>query len=451
MVNNLLKAYVVAVDMGYGHQRAAFPLLDIATTPKEWNIKEPMIISVNDYPNMPVTDRKRWVDTQKRYEKVSRMNSIPFIGQIIFKIMDYFQSIENFYPRRVLSRPTLQCKRTYKAIKNGFGKHLIDVLNLNPLPLICTFFISAILAEGHGYKGKIYCLCTDTDISRAWVPFNSQDSKIIYLAPTIRVRERLLLYGVKANNIIVTGFPLPVEVIDGVTDQAILRKSLANRIQHLDPDGLYQNKYKPLISSYLKIKPDLIGERPLTITFAVGGAGAQWKIGFDLLKSLRELIISKRIKLNLVAGTSKDILHKFEIAIGSMRLKDFCPDNLNIIYDEDKFNYFRKFDKALISSDILWTKPSELSFYTGLGLPIIMAPTLGSQEMANREWLQLLGAGFDQKDPRYANEWLFDLLKSGSLAQAAMNGFLRVPKDSVTIIKNVVLHNIFSESNNLSL
>jgi hypothetical protein len=32
-----------------------------------------------------------------------------------------------------------------------------------------------------------------------------------------------------------------------------------------------------------------------------------------------------------------------------------------------------------------------------------------------------------------------------------MNGFLRVPKDSVTIIKNVVLHNIFSESNNLSL
>jgi hypothetical protein len=127
------------------------------------------------------------------------------------------------------------------------------------------------------------------------------------------------------------------------------------------------------------------------------------------------------------------------------------PSNCEIIYDPDKFNYFKKFDQALIKSDILWTKPSELSFYAGLGLPIIMSPALGSQERSNREWLQLLGAGFDQKDPRYTSEWLFDLLKSGCLAQAAMNGFLRIPQDSVSRIKDIVLRDQLLGVKNISL
>jgi predicted transcriptional regulator len=86
--------------------------------------------------------------------------------------------------------------------------------------------------------------------------------------------------------------------------------------------------------------------------------------------------------------------------------------------------YFRRFNLALRTTDVLWTKPSELSFYTALGLPIVMAPPLGSQERANREWLERLGAGVPQSDPRYADEWLFDLVESGWLAEAAMQGFV---------------------------
>ena len=47
------KAYIVAVDMGYGHQRAVFPLMDDSATPSEWNIVDPMIISANNYPGIP--------------------------------------------------------------------------------------------------------------------------------------------------------------------------------------------------------------------------------------------------------------------------------------------------------------------------------------------------------------------------------------------------------------
>ena len=49
---------------------------------------------------------------------------------------------------------------------------------------------------------------------------------------------------------------------------------------------------------------------------------------------------------------------------------------------------------------------------------------VGSQENSNREWLISVGAGIDSPDPRYVDEWLPDLLASGSLARAALDGFL---------------------------
>ena len=80
-----------------------------------------------------------------------------------------------------------------------------------------------------------------------------------------------------------------------------------------------------------------------------------------------------------------------------------------------------------------------------------MSPTLGSQEKLNRNWLISLGAGIDQQNPKYTNEWLFDLLKSGGLAQAAINGYLKIPQDSADYIKNVVLKNKFIDNKNISL
>ena len=432
-------AYVVAVDMGYGHQRAAFPLLDMTVVPEQWNAPEPFIISANNYPGIPNKDRSIWNTIEKTYEGVSRFDSIPFFGKRIFHLMDYLHQIPPFYPRRDLSSPTLELKETYRLIREvHLGKHLIDTLNADPLPLICTFPVPAFFAEEHGYRGEIYCLCTDTDLARTWVPLNPATSRIIYLAPTVRAKERLKLYGVRPEQIIITGFPLP-----GTSDHPeITAATLTRRIAVLDPRERYRKKYGELLDLYLSnttgtpLKQSTVNSRvPLTVTFSVGGAGAQWEIGVTVLESLQQHIKNGTIRLILAAGALDDVKEKFEAAIHRVGI----TRNVSIVYAPNKFDYFKKFAATMRETDILWTKPSELSFYAGLGLPIIIAPPLGSQEESNRAWLHMVGAGIEQFDPRYTHEWLIDWLQSGWLAGAAVNGLLNTPKKAVTHIEDTVI------------
>jgi hypothetical protein len=101
---------------------------------------------------------------------------------------------------------------------------------------------------------------------------------------------------------------------------------------------------------------------------------------------------------------------------------------------------------------VLWTKPSELSFYCGLGIPIIISPTIGSQEVFNRKWLLEIGAGVLQEDPGYTGQWLFDLLDSGRLAEIAWSGFLNARKYGTYNIREILENGIEArESTRMSL
>lgn len=440
------KAYIVTVDMGYGHQRAAYPLVDIATLPPGIpRVNGSNVISANSYPGIPGRDRRRWTGGRSLYETVSRLKSVPVIGTPIFEFMDYLQRIEPFYPKRDLSRPSMQLRQIYFMIRRGWGRDLIDKLNQSPLPLVTTFFSVAFFAEEHGYKEDIYCLCTDTDVSRAWAPLNPAKSRIKYFAPTRRVRERLKQYGVRSENIYLTGFPLPKENIGG-DDARILRQNLGCRIGNLDPKGTFQRKYEETVKHYLGYRfCNLNASHRLNITFAVGGAGAQRDIGIQILNSLYKHIDSGEIVLNLVAGSRRDVYDYYQEEIHRLHLDSSHRGCVNIIFAESKFEYFKRFNHALTYTDILWTKPSELSFYSALGLPIIMSPIIGSQEEFNRAWLHSIGAGFEQYDPVYTHEWLFDWLNSGWLAQAAMDGFLDAPRNGTYHIENIVLYGKRSE------
>lgn len=443
------KAYVVTVDMGYGHQRAVYPLKDIAACPVGWTGAS--IITANNYGGIPKSDRNKWENSRKLYETISRMKKIPLIGQPIFDLMDYFQRIEPFYPKRDLSKPIMQLRSIYKMIRTGWGKHLIDTLNQKPLPMITSFFVTAFFAEYHNYKGEIYCICTDTDISRAWAPMDPKKSRINYFAPNRRVKQRLMRYGVREEKIFITGFPLPKENIGGKSLKT-LKHSLGVRICNLDPQGTYKNKYGATIENYLGKKYcSLKSKRPLTITFAVGGAGAQRDIGVTILKSLHKEIDNGDIRLNLVAGSRNDVYRYYEDMVGKLHLEKHHGGNVNIVFAKNKMEYFSIFNDVLLETDILWTKPSELSFYAGLGIPIIMAPTIGSQEVFNKAWLHSVGAGVEQEDPQYVNEWLFEWLSSGWLAQAAMEGFLDAPRNGAYHIEDIVLRGKRSEIEDLHL
>src|SRR4051812_32159432 len=65
------KAWVVAVDMGYGHQRAAYPFRDIAFE---------RIITANIDACVTPEERRLWTRFQGFYETISRANNIPIIG-----------------------------------------------------------------------------------------------------------------------------------------------------------------------------------------------------------------------------------------------------------------------------------------------------------------------------------------------------------------------------------
>lgn len=428
------KAYIVAVDMGYGHRRAVFPLRKMSFGD---------IAVANNYKGIPKEDKKIWNATRKLYEKISRFKHMPIIGDIVYGIFDKLQSIPDFYPRRDLSKPTLQLREVMYFIKRkNWGKDLIERLNKKPLPLITSFFAIAFMAEYFGYKGDIYCQICDADISRAWVSPNPHRSKIKYFAPCYRVEERLKLYGVHPDNIFLTGFPLPKENLGG-PGLGVLKNDLWHRIYNLDPQKKYASLYEKSICKHLGVKRlPKKAEHPLTLTFAVGGAGAQREIARDILKSLKNKILERKIRVILVAGARRDVFRDFlktvkNSSVASEFKRGGC---MEILFEKDKNEYFRKFNLALRKTDVLWTKPSELCFYTALGLPIIMAPPIGSQEKFNRLWLEAIGAGIDQEDPKYVGEWLFDWLNSGWLAEAAMQGYFEAFKFGTYNIEKITAH-----------
>jgi hypothetical protein len=381
------KAWIVSVTMGYGHMRAARPLREIAG--------DGSIVAADDYEGIPEGDRRIWVGSRKLYNFISRFSDKGPFGRLIFNIFDYFQRIGDIDEKQI--EPTFQLKRGYALIRKGWGRHLIEKLNNEsprqtrgrPVPLIATFFTIGQMAEVWGYKGEIYVLTTDSDISRAWAPLNPKVSRINYLASTETAGKHLESYGVDPKKIHLTGFPLPGELVVGA----------------------------PLFKS---------GKRP-RVTFAVGGAGAQAEIGEKIIKSLKPLIEKKKVVLNIILGTHRNLSSRFKEEPG-----------VRILSSKTKDEYFTSFNKVIAETDVLWTKPSELSFYAGLGLPIIIAPPLGAQEKKNREWLLKLGCGIDQGNPQEAHKWLPELLKSEKLERAARAGFGKIEKNAVKNISKIV-------------
>ncbi len=435
------KCWLLAIDMGHGHLRTAYSLKHLAFGEK--------IINANSYPGIPLKDQRIWENSRKFYESVSKFKSVPLIGDFVFSIYDQLQRIFSFYPKRDLSKANIVLKNIFFLMQKGWGKHLIEQLKFSPFsavtknkrfpPLVTTFFIPAFMAEFFGYPGEIFCVPCDADISRTWVPLYPKRSRIKYLAPNIWVQNRLKYYGVKEENIFLTGHPLPLENT-GTQRMEILKEDLRNRILNLDRRRIYIERYKALIKKYLKNLPKK-SDHPLTIMFTIGGAGAQKEIGFKILKSLAQRIKFREIKIILAIGKREEIKSYFEENIKKLGLGENLGKNIEIIFSKELDVYFKNFNQVLRKTDILWIKPSELSFFTALGFPIIIAPPIGSQEVFNKRWLLHLGSGIVQENLGYTDQWLFDFLDSGALAECAMQGFIEAEKLGVFKIEKIIFQN----------
>ncbi|MEK7540685.1 MAG: hypothetical protein AAB529_00370 [Patescibacteria group bacterium] len=421
--DNKQKAWIIAADMGYGHQRTAYPLREIAFSGK--------IINANSYDGIPEKDKKFWQRTRIFYEFISRFKRIPLIGNMAFSFFNKFQIILDYYPKRDLSRPDINIRSIFSFIKRGWGKDLILRFKKNSLPIISTFFTPAFMAEEFEYPNDIYCVVCDADVARAWASLTPQNSKIKYFTPCTWARDRLKLYGINSKNIFFTGYPLPKENIG--ENMEILKKDLRNRIVNLDPKQNYRKLYKPLIQSYLGDLPEK-SDHPLTIMFSMGGAGAQKEIGLNAVNSLKNKIKAGRLRIIIAVGTRGELTKYFADNIKGLKLDGW----VHILSAKTTNEYFEKFNQALRETDVLWTKPSELSFYAGLGIPIIIAPPIGSQEDFNKKWLLHIGAGIIQENPKHTDQWFFDLLNSGNFAEIAMQGFIEIEKLGTYNIEKII-------------
>ncbi len=400
--------------MGYGHLRAVYPFASIA---------EEGIIKVGEYESSSRSEKKLWSRVVRAYELFSRSRGIPLFGKPIFFLLDSLLRIPSFYPIRNLSEPTFQSNLLESSIKQGLCNGVVEKIETKHLPLLTSFYAPAIAADMSGYD-RIYCIICDADLNRVWVANEPSESRVHYFAPCGKAAARLKAYGVPQERIITTGFPLPPELLGD--DLSQLKRDLGQRLLQLDPS----NRFFPLHQRNVEyfLGPENCSQdrsRPLTITYSVGGAGAQKEIGGMIAHSLKDKLKSGAIRLNLVAGAKLAVRDYFlqiqqEINAGN--------ESVRVVSAETIDEYYGCFNALMRETDILWTKPSELSFFCGLGIPIIMTPTIGSQEKFNRAWLLELQAGIRQEDPRYTHQWLFDYLHKGRFAEAAWAGFLKARK-----------------------
>ena len=413
--NDELKAWVITATMGYGHQRAVYPLKDIA---------EEKLITVGTDDAASKSEKKAWKRVLGAYEFLSRAKGIPIVGKPIFNLLDSLMHIPSYYPMRDLSNTTFQVSLLESSINSGLCSAMLDKVSTKDLPIVTSFYASAIAADMKGSQ-NVYCIICDADINRAWVAKEPWESRIHYFAPCGKAAQRLKAYGVPDERIFTTGFPLPINLL-GDEKLSALKENLGKRLRRLDPNDIFWARQKRNVKHFLEkencSKPD---KNILTIAYAVGGAGAQKEIGGKIAHSLKSKILNGEVKLILIAGTKQNVRDHF-ISIK----KNITDDNskIEIIYADTLVEYFDLFNNAMVETDILWTKPSELSFYSALGIPIIMSPSIGSQEKFNQKWLFQIQAGIKQEAPEYTDQWLFELLRKGVLADMAWSGFLKARK-----------------------
>lgn len=412
--NGAAAPLVAAVEMGYGHLRAAHALAGAFGV---------VVTRADRPPYASPPGLALWNLSRRFYEGVSRGSQGGLLAPLWRPTLERLTRIEPL-DGRDLTSPTLAARHLDLLAGRGFGGGVGHRAVDSGVPLVTTFFVPALTADRAGH-GPVYCVVTDTDVSRAWVPAKAASSGIRYLAPTRRAKRRLEAYGVPPETVTLTGFPLPGELLGG-PDLPTLRANLAARLPRLDPGGRFRERLGGEVGELLG---EAVGEErptgPVRLAYTVGGAGAQAGLARRLLRGLRPLLERGEIQLSLVAGIRADVAERFG---GWTREAGLEGAPVEVVLAPDLDDYFRQFNRLLARTDLLWTKPSELSFFAALGLLLLVTPPVGAHERLNREWLHEHGAALDQGEPENAGARLRSWIADGTLAGAAWSGFRRLPK-----------------------
>lgn len=434
------KAWVVSVLMGLGHLRAAFPLHDMARDE---------IFLYGSRRFTPPAEYRRWKRLRRIYYLFSRAGRTPFIGRYLLALMLALEKIPPLYPRKDRSKPNLPVRYLdFLVRKRGLCRALLDRVRAPELPVIHTFYATAMALDqlAPGTQDQYLLIC-DADVNRVWVPRHPGSSRLKYLAPCTQIKRRLMNYGVPEGRIYLTGFPLPKENLGSEDRLEVLKNDLFQRLLRLDPAGKFFSYHESSVLKWLDREGiPAAREDFFHLMFAIGGAGAQAEMTGGILRSLKAKVLEGKIKVSFSCGIQKRVFEKVLGAINELGMIGHLGRELEVVFDQDVFQYLRKFNHILRRTDVLWTKPSELSFYCALGIPILIAPPIGTHEERNRRWLEEIHSEVQPAGRvEDCHEWLFDLRENGRLAEAAWDGFLKARKLGTYKIERLIRTGSFSE------
>ena len=332
-----LRAWVVTADMGLGHQRAAHALAHLA---------HEGILTAGG-PGMTDEDEARlWRRFRWTYEFVSRAKSVPLVGDAIFAVLDCLLHIPPLYPLRDRSKPALNNWIVDHLIRQGLGRSVLERLRTRRLPVISTFYAPALVAD-RAHCVPVYCVICDADLNRVWVASDAAQSHIHYFAPCGRVMRRLRQYGV------------PDEPSSSPASRCRARTSAARGWRRSSADLLRApGTPRPARAGSPRSSARRCGRcwardpapadrgARVTVTFAVGGAGAQTEIGVALAQSLKPGILDGRFRLALVAGVNPQVEQVFREFVARLGLEDALGHGVLIVREDTQARLLRPLQRA---------------------------------------------------------------------------------------------------------
>src|SRR5579883_625144 len=132
---------VLAVDMGYGHLRAAVPLAAALGTD---------VLYADQAPLADDDEQREWLRTRRFYEITTRLSQVPVVGAPLRLVLDAVTHIPHLHPSRDLSAPTAGARGLERLVRNGLGRGLARRLKESGAPLLTTFYAPAIAADRMG-------------------------------------------------------------------------------------------------------------------------------------------------------------------------------------------------------------------------------------------------------------------------------------------------------------
>jgi len=392
------KYLITTAYMGFGHLRAAHNIASYGNSP---------ILRVDQSPYTSGVDEFVWRVSQAVHTYGSRDKEGK--NKFFYYWFENTMAIpENGAP------PSLgPSKFIHMMQKLGAGDRLFKVLDGGHPTLLHTFYMPAMLSAYHEYSGKNFLLLCDTDFHRVWVPVDPKRYNLKYCVPIPSSADRLFSYGVERSQVYVTGFPLPMANTGG-RDLRVAEHDFDIRRLRLNADS----------------------SLPMTIMFPFSGAGAYANVLADLVKSIHEDLKEGSLRLIVSCGNNEHALESAENLFINYGIEEL--EFAEIMFEDDVFAAFDKFNSALKSTDVMITKPSEMIFYAALGIPLVFLPPIGAHEEKNRDYLFENECAVNMVPSTDFPRWLEKSRRRGFLQELAENGFTRLSKNGSVAIDELL-------------